>query len=242
VNKQTFGVIYKITNLVNGKIYIGQTIRKNPKSRFYEHLSYSKVNKFNMILPKAIAKYGKNNFTFEVLDKAFNQVELNLLEGVYISWFNTLVPNGYNLHDIINTVKVVSKETKLKTSKSLLNQKRKNSSSKYFGVFKSDKYWLSYVIFNNVSNYIGKFLTEIEAAKARDIYILNNKQEHHQLNFPELKDNYLNIKINPIVNQKSSHVYYRKDRNKWRFSKQGYKEVYFNTQEEAENYAKTKLD
>jgi group I intron endonuclease len=57
--------IYKITNLINGKIYIGQS--NNIKRRFGEHqrLGY----KSRILVDKAIAKYGVNNFSYEVLEE-----------------------------------------------------------------------------------------------------------------------------------------------------------------------------
>ena len=58
-------VIYKTTNLINGKIYIGQDLENNP-------------NYFGsgLIFKKAILKYGKNNFKKEILEYCFNKQEL----------------------------------------------------------------------------------------------------------------------------------------------------------------------
>lgn len=62
--------IYKITNLINGKSYIGQT--NDYKRRFREHRekNYEKSDK---LLYKAFDKYGIENFSFEVIeDKTSN--------------------------------------------------------------------------------------------------------------------------------------------------------------------------
>ena len=62
-------LIYKITNLINNKCYIGQTI-KTAEQRWKEHQSHafgSHPNDQNKTLYKAIRKYGLENFTFEVL-------------------------------------------------------------------------------------------------------------------------------------------------------------------------------
>lgn len=88
------GFIYKITNNVNGKSYIGQTIQ-DVKERYYQHCA-TKCNKavLNMAIHKAILKYGKNNFTLEVIE----EVESNLLNDREIYWINyyNSYNNGYN--------------------------------------------------------------------------------------------------------------------------------------------------
>jgi group I intron endonuclease len=56
--------IYKITNTINGKIYIGKSF--NLERRRKEHLHYHSV--LNNILQRAIRKHGKENFTFEILE------------------------------------------------------------------------------------------------------------------------------------------------------------------------------
>ena len=48
------GVIYKIKNKINNKIYIGQTIQKNPKNRFNQHIRESKYNNNNIFLYNSI--------------------------------------------------------------------------------------------------------------------------------------------------------------------------------------------
>ena len=55
------GYIYKITNLVNGKSYVGQTIR-TIEERWKQHIKDSKGNKDDFYLHRAIRKYGKENF------------------------------------------------------------------------------------------------------------------------------------------------------------------------------------
>ena len=63
------GFIYKITNTINGKSYIWQTIQ-NVKERFYQHCA-TKCSKAvsNMAIHRAIKKYGKSNFTVEVIEE-----------------------------------------------------------------------------------------------------------------------------------------------------------------------------
>lgn len=86
-------VIYKITNKINNKIYIGQTTN-SVESRWRSHCCFKK-NK--TAISMAIKKYGKNNFDIEIIDGATNQAELNYKEFILIHINNSLAPNGYNL-------------------------------------------------------------------------------------------------------------------------------------------------
>ena len=93
-------IVYKITNKISGKIYIGQTIQSIDK-RICNHLADSKRNRKGRVkskIHKAISKYGITNFVFEVIDTAISQEELNQKEQHYIKIYksntNTI---GYNL-------------------------------------------------------------------------------------------------------------------------------------------------
>jgi len=60
--------IYKITNKINGKFYIGFTSQTNPLRRFKQHLNAAKYDrKNNQPIIRAIQKYGYDNFEFKVL-------------------------------------------------------------------------------------------------------------------------------------------------------------------------------
>lgn len=85
-------VIYKITNLVNNKIYVGKTKRRLEK-RFAEHA------KRNYLIGYAIRKYGANNFKREILAKCETNDLANEMERYFIKLFDCKVPNGYNLTD-----------------------------------------------------------------------------------------------------------------------------------------------
>ena len=88
------GQIYKITNLVNGKIYIGQT-RYTADIRFRGHIAEAtKPHKSNYPLYKAFNKYGVHNFKVEVLEECAND-KLNSREKYYINLFNSFNA-GYN--------------------------------------------------------------------------------------------------------------------------------------------------
>lgn len=89
--------IYKITNLVNGKIYIGQSI--NIDKRIKEHFwkaSNEKDISYNSALHLAIRKYGKENFQWEILEEC-KVDNIDEREKFYIKEYNSLTPNGYNI-------------------------------------------------------------------------------------------------------------------------------------------------
>lgn len=91
-------VIYKITNLVNNKIYIGKTC-KSIEERWKRHLTDTYLGKNPKIaLRKAILKYGKENFKIEKIDDAISKDELNEKEIYWINYYNSTNREiGYNL-------------------------------------------------------------------------------------------------------------------------------------------------
>lgn len=86
--------IYKITNLKNGKIYVGQSV--DPQKRWIAHKSRARNMKDveASALYSAIHKYGEDNFSFEVIEWREDYSEA---EKEWIKKLNTVSPNGYNL-------------------------------------------------------------------------------------------------------------------------------------------------
>lgn len=78
--------IYKIVNSVNNKVYIGQTIRP-VEQRFKRHITDAINGVIDTHLSRAIRKYGKDNFNFEIIDTAATQEELTLKEKLWIDFF-----------------------------------------------------------------------------------------------------------------------------------------------------------
>lgn len=127
--------VYKFTNKINGKVYIGVTKRKL-ETRKSEHILLSK-NSPKFHFHQAIKKYGIDNFTEEVLTEAKTKDKANQLEIHYISLEDSYV-NGYNMTEgggnrgefnhseeskrkmsIAHKGKVLSENQKIKISKSL---------------------------------------------------------------------------------------------------------------------------
>ena len=89
-------LIYKATNKINGKMYIGQTT-KSLEDRITMHMRDTRCS--NFIFHKAIRKYGIQSFEWLIIDTADCKEILNEKEIYWISYLNTKVPNGYNLSD-----------------------------------------------------------------------------------------------------------------------------------------------
>lgn len=84
-----FGYIYKTTNLINNKIYIGQKKRK----RFDKYYFGS-----GLLINRALKSYGKENFKVELLCECNSQEELNEKERFYIKDLNSQNKSiGYNI-------------------------------------------------------------------------------------------------------------------------------------------------
>lgn len=107
--------IYKITNNLNGKSYIGQSVHID--RRFQEHKNSAK-NPHNLI-HLAMNKYGCDNFTFEVLEQC-DINDLDNREKYYIDYFGTLVPKGYNVQLGGNDARLVTPEEVKEIQKLLL--------------------------------------------------------------------------------------------------------------------------
>lgn len=142
------GEIYVITNKINGKQYVGQTLthrlNKNKyrpfgyTQRFLDHISeaFGKKKKQSRYLNNALRKYNREKFSVELVIRCSIH-DLDQEECRYISEYQSLYPNGYNLtrggkgarhvpYDIIATKVEISKipyqhsdQTKQKISKQL---------------------------------------------------------------------------------------------------------------------------
>lgn len=90
------GFIYKITNKITNKCYIGETKKSNPELRWNEHKRKIEKGIGCPALQDAIKKYGIEHFKFEVLIICFDEDRYRF-EKEYIKKYNSIAPNGYNL-------------------------------------------------------------------------------------------------------------------------------------------------
>jgi group I intron endonuclease len=87
--------LYRITNSINNKIYIGQTV--DPIRRWYEHKREASRDVPNMLISKAIRKHGNQNFEFEVIASCKTYEGANDLETYLVKQYSSLTPLGYNV-------------------------------------------------------------------------------------------------------------------------------------------------
>ena len=90
------GYIYKITNTVTGKCYIGETIQHDYESRWRKHRNSIKYKEGCPVLKASMKKYGLDKFKFEIILICFDE-DLLKYEREYIKKYNAQIPNGYNI-------------------------------------------------------------------------------------------------------------------------------------------------
>ena len=115
------GHIYKITNKINGKSYIGKTLG-SIEDRWREHWSEStKERTKNRPLYRAFKKYGKLNFTIEEIEKVKDS-EANIREQYWIEFYKTYGKTGYNATRGGEGKKTVDYEAVIKLYSEVLNK------------------------------------------------------------------------------------------------------------------------
>ena len=88
--------IYKFTNKISGKSYIGQSI--NVKQRYTNHIWSSKLDTPQQKFDYAIKKYGIDKFNFEVIEELETSERLNEREIYWIKFYDTFKGCGYNMN------------------------------------------------------------------------------------------------------------------------------------------------
>lgn len=166
--------IYKITNIINNKFYIGSSV--NIYQRLKHHYSDLKNNKHgNKYFLRSYIKYGKNNFKVEILEEATK--ELLLIKEQY--YINILKPEYNLMIDVVgNKLTEISRKQISKTLKAkYLNGELKSRTTDNEEI----------IIYNSNCECCGKYKSRKDAANA--LLIL----------YPNLKLNHLEIKIRALV-------------------------------------------
>lgn len=163
------GYIYKITNNLNNKIYIGQTV-KTVEKRFQQHKNNSNKSYFShIVLYKAFNKYGIENFECDQIEYVENQ-QLDEREKYWISYYDSYF-NGYNstlggrlvqLYDF-DIDDIIEKYQELKSARSV---------AKYYGCDHST--------IDNILNVYGIKRFTLAEQISKPVIMYNNKES---LNF-----------------------------------------------------------
>jgi hypothetical protein len=129
--KKKYNFVYIITNLINGKQYIGDHSTNDLDDQYLGGGIY---------LSKAKKKYGKQSFELKIIEFFPTKQEAFNIQEKYINEYNTLSPNGYNISPKggLGVKECHSKKTCKKISKSLTGKKhteeqRKNQSNAHKG-------------------------------------------------------------------------------------------------------------
>ena len=174
--------IYKIENLINHKVYIGQSV--NVKERFHKHRGDLRNGKHNSKhLQNAWNKYGEKNFSFEIIEECAKE-KLDEREIYWIDFYGGFMsPNNYNKRGGGQESHEISEETKEKLRKANLGKKASQEAiEKRSRALKGHPYW--------AGNIWTKELREKVSLKRKGK--LNEALQNYDRNNPEYRANLSN--------------------------------------------------
>lgn len=117
-------MIYKITNLIDGKFYIGSST--NLYKRYYTHVNHINTNRKSCVkLIRAVQKYGSDNFKFEIVAKCPVEYVLKLEQ-----WFITNLNPEYNVAKVAGSNVGIKRSDEVKLQRSMI-QKENWSDDRY---------------------------------------------------------------------------------------------------------------
>lgn len=97
MSEKPYGIVYVLTS-PSGKQYVGQTVQ-TARKRFSGHKCAAKRLP-ELLISKAINKYGADNFEVSNIDEASNAIDLEGKEAFWINELGTMSPKGYNTRDV----------------------------------------------------------------------------------------------------------------------------------------------
>ncbi len=181
--------IYKITNQINGKLYVGRTSKLlNVRLQKHKQDAYRGVNTY---FYRAIRKYKIENFKIEEIDKTDSISEAIFKESNFIKSLNSFRPNGYNTTLLTNGGLCDSPDVNMKKRRAQQGS-RKIGARKFKGVSKNKrcKTYSASVQFENSTICVCS-KTDTEAAETYDKLVLHVYGKNAKLNFPQNREIYL---------------------------------------------------
>lgn len=164
--------IYKITKKENGKCYIGQS--NNCERRFKEHQTKGASSRIPVDI--AIQKYGKDAFTYEVIEECSIE-ELNQKEQYWIKYYNSM-ENGYNCSEggAQQSIGVNNGRSKLTEQDVIKIRKAYNNHQKQKDVYEEYKDIISFGYFQNLwqGRSWSHIMPEVFTKENKEYYIYQN--------------------------------------------------------------------
>ena len=187
--------IYKLTNNVTGKAYIGKTL--DLPARLRKHKSDANC----ILLHRAIKKYGLENFSTDVLAESSDEDEAYRIEESLILKYKTLKPFGYNLLERDGTYRRLNEESLKKLGRSLQGRQDLEKRKSLFIGVRSRRGTASFEVrirFRG-TRYQRYFPTEVEAAEAYDKMAVHFYGATAKINFIDNLENYLKSDLKPFA-------------------------------------------
>ena len=229
-----YGIIYKVTNKINNKVYIGQTIQTLSQRRNKHYYKANNEANINTHFINALRKYSKESFSWEIIDQANNQQELDSKEKYWIQYYNS-INDGYNTKDGGETIIVTDKFLEscgshpfyafdLKGNKlgEFLNQREfardhKMSKGDIYKMLKNQLYYSNGVICIDKDSFTQQRLKDcIKVAKGKTTPCIARKIETGEIFGPFINK----TECKKFLNLKSNHI--REVLDKKRKSQEGY--------------------
>lgn len=163
--KQKDKGIYKITNILNNKYYVGSSV--DILNRKCQHFRQLKLNKHHCLpLQNAWNKYGEENFKWEIIE-ILNDLTLLEIRKVEQRYIDADFKNQYNVST--NTMYAYSKETREKQIDSRRKTINSNNKTGYSGVvyIEKENYYQSSIRIYGINIHLGSFKRLEDAVKAR---------------------------------------------------------------------------
>lgn len=186
--------IYKIVNIINNKLYIGQSVDIYKRWNYHKY-ELNNNKHFNIHLQNSWNKYGEDNFKFEIIEICPKD-RLNDKEKYYIMFYNSNNENGYNISEGGND-SIITDETKRKMSQSHIGILRTIESRAKQSLKLSGKNNPMYGMRGEKHPSFGKKRSNNTCSKIRDSYTEQRRQEYRERILGENNPMYGHSEDNP---------------------------------------------
>ena len=196
--------IYKIENLNNGKIYIGQS--NDIERRFYEHKTKGKASRIP--LDVEIQKEGASSFSYEVVEECSIE-ELNQKETYWINFYQSNI-KGYNKNEggLSNLIGGQNPKAKLTEEDVIKIRQAYAEHKKQKDVYEEYKDIISFSYFQNLwqGRSWGHIMPEVFTEENKQYYIYQNSNGGNGASAKFTDEEVINIRKR-YVNESAKTIY-----------------------------------